>query len=43
MDTFYRLVQSSVAVHWRSYLMVSDVNLFSPWIDMETVSGPELI
>ena len=37
MDTIYRLVHSSVAIHWRSYLMYSDVNLFSAWIDMETV------
>ena len=33
----YRLIHSSVAIHWRSYLMYSDVNLFSAWIDMETV------
>ena len=38
MDTSYRLVQSSVAIHWRSYLMASDVNLFSQWIDMEMVT-----
>ena len=36
MDTTYRLIVS-VALHWRSYLMSSDVNIFSPWIDMEMV------
>ena len=41
MDTMYRLIHSSVAIHWRSYLMYSDVNLFSAWIDMETV--PDLV
>ena len=38
MDTTYRLVHSSVAIHWRSYLMYSDINIFSQWIDLEMVT-----
>ena len=33
MDTVYKLIYSTLAVHWRSYLMYSETNLFRELIN----------
>ena len=37
MDTLYRLTYATVAVHWRTFNMVSDETVFQHWLGQENV------